>query len=657
MKEELRRRLFEAFSLESRDHLARIRSALQELSTTGSVSRDGLTSLHTLKGSARAIGLEPLEHICHRVEGILQRITRGELRVDADVVERLNPTPDLLEDVVAAFLGQRAQPDLMPFLTGLQALEGEGGGPELRPPTASAEVPTAALRAAARVSADELRSLLEASTRLVAETLQLEALTDNLRELARGHPELMAWRTQFEEISSSLQELANEVHQTTHQSLLAPAADLLGFLSSNVRELALREQKQVELEVEGMDTLVETPLLQSLADPLMHLVRNAVRHGIEPPEQRVAQGKSKSGKIRLSLRTRPKRLVVLVEDDGRGLSSSLERLRAANPDVPTPDLMEHLFAPGISTEERPDEVAGRGMGLTAVRQRVEQLGGSVDFMHAMVGTRVRMVVPTALAAQSVLLVRCDAQTLAIPSRSIRYLRLTRPQELSRFGDRVVLQEGDETIPVISLARRLGLAQRPGADPLKLVLLSRLALQVDDWTEHAEVVVRPIELPFGPYPHLIGAFARVTGDACLVLNPGWLLGSPLEMAGEDVEPTPTPRVLVVDDSVTTRTLAQGVLQGAGYDVLTANDGQEALDLLMEQAVDLVVSDVQMPRMDGLELVQRIKQRSNIPVILLTSRSEPAEQQMGLDLGADAYLVKQRFEQTELLRIVANLLAGA
>lgn len=654
MKEELRRRVFEAFSLESRDHLSRIRLAISELGHSGSVSRDGLTSLHTLKGSARAIGLEPLEHLCHRLEGVLQGISSGQLALEPEVLDRLAPAPDLLEDMVGAFLGKRAMPDLEPFLAELRQLEG-GGGDVVRPPTASAEVPTTTLRAAARVSADELRSLLEASTRLVAETLQLEALAEPLRDLVRGHPRLMAWRTQFEELSSSLLELASEVHGTTHKSLLAPAADLLGFLASSVRELASTEGKLVDLEIEGMDTLVETPLLQSLVDPLMHLCRNAIRHGIEPPDRRLAQGKSKAGKVRLSLRTRPKRLVVLVEDDGRGLGASLEALRARHPTAETQELMEQLFAPGISTEQNPDELAGRGMGLTAVRQRVEQLGGSVDFLNSAVGTRVRLVVPTALAAQSVLLVRCDAQTVAIPSRSIRYLRLTRPRELDRFGDRLVLREGDDTIPVISLARRLGLAQRPGADPLKLVLLSRLALQVDDWEEHAEVVVRPLELPFGPYPHLIGAFTRASGEACLVLNPGWLLGSPLEMASEDDESDtrPAPRILVVDDSVTTRTLAQGVLSAKGYEVLTATDGQEALDLLAAQPVDLVISDVQMPRMDGLELVQRIKAKYNLPVILLTSRSEPSEQQMGLNLGADAYLVKQRFEQTELLRIVSNL----
>lgn len=654
MKEELRRRVLEAFSLESRDHLSRVRAAVKELAISGQVSPEGLTSLHTLKGSARAIGLEPLEHLCHRLEGVLQRISRGQLEAEPEVFSQLNLAPDLLEDIVAAFLGRRAMPDLQTSLAQLQTLE--EGGDLAAAPTASAEVPTGGLRAAARVSADELRNLLESSTRLLAETRQLEALTDSLRDLIRGQPDLMVWRTQFEELASTLVELAGEVHQTTHQSLLAPASDLLGFLSSTVRELAVHESKQVELEVEGSDTLVETPLLQSLVDPLMHLVRNAVRHGIEPPDQRQLRGKKPVGKIRLSLRTRPKRLVVLVEDDGRGLSAGLTRLRESFPEADERELMDQLFTPGFSTEQQPDELAGRGVGLTAVRQRVEQLGGTVDFLNSPVGTRVRLVVPTALAAQSVLLVRCDAQTLAIPSRSIRFLRLTQSQELTRFGERVVLRVQEETIPVISLARRLGLPQRPATGPVKLVLLSRLALQVDEWEDHLEVVVRPLELPFGPYPHLIGAFTRATGEACLVLNPGWLLGSPLEMASGDEEPErpPTPRILVVDDSVTTRTLAQGVLQSNGYEVLTATDGQEALELLAHQTVDLVVSDVQMPRMDGLELVQRIKQRYKLPVILLTSRSEPAERQMGLNLGADAYLVKQRFEQTELLRTVSNLL---
>ncbi len=620
MKEELRGRLLEAFSLESRDHLARVRQALRQ----EQVDPACLTSLHTLKGSARAIGLEPIEQLSHRLEEVLQHEPPTRLA-------SLTPVVDLLEDLVAAFLGKRAMPDYLPWLA---RLAGEQ--------VPSAEVPAAAapVRSAARVSADELRGLLESSTRLVAQALQLQALGERLSPLSRSNPELVSWRSQFEELSSSLLERAREVHQQTQQALLAPAGDLLGWLASSVRELADSDQKKVDLVLEGMDTLVETPLLQALVEPLLHLMRNAIRHGLEEPEERVRAGKSAAGRLRLALRSQARQLVVVVEDDGRGLG--------AHP--------EQLFEPGFSTARQADALAGRGMGLPAVRQRVEQLGGSVGFLATTVGARLQLVVPTALAAQSVLLVTCAGETLAIPSRAIRLLRVARASELRPWGERLLLSQGEQEVPVVSLARRLGLIPLALREPLKLLLLEGLALQVDDWVQHLEVVVHPLELPFPPAPHLLGAFTRLSGDACLVLNPAWLLDSPPELVPARLEPgaDAPPTILVVDDSLTTRTLAHGMLTTRGYRVLEARDGLEALEVLQREPVKLVVSDVQMPRMSGLELLQQVKRAYGLPVILLTSLVRPEDRQRGLALGADAYLAKHRFDQSQLLEMVHGLL---
>ncbi|MGQ9889077.1 MAG: hybrid sensor histidine kinase/response regulator [Aggregatilineales bacterium] len=454
---------------------------------------------------------------------------------------------------------------------------------------------------------------------------------------------------------------------------------LLGGFQRIVRDLAHDTGKQVHLEVTGAAVEIDKTVLDALRDPIMHLLRNAVDHGIEPPDERKRQGKPPSGRVLIDVEQRGSEIVVRVRDDGRGIDAAAVRQAAVRQRILSKQEAELIsddearsliFHPGLTTSAQVTAISGRGIGMDIVRDRVESLRGRLSVQSAPgSGTTISLSVPVSLTRIRCVLLQISSQTYAIPSTVVaRMVRLPRASVFTAENRDMVVIDG-QPMPLVALADVLGLPVPPWPDddapPVALALVLRaadrvVAFEVDDLASERELVLKPLGPEIASARFVSGAALLGTGAVIIVLDANDLVraatGAALTRRWLPVETQPAERrlrVLVVDDSITTRTLEKNILETAGFDVTVAIDGVEGWARLNEADYDVVISDVEMPNMNGLELTRQIKSASHtrdIPVILLTSLSKPEQQQAGLQAGADAYLVKSRFDQGELLKMI-------
>lgn len=447
-----------------------------------------------------------------------------------------------------------------------------------------------------------------------------------------------------------------------------------------VRDLAKEKGKEVDLVVQGASLELDRSILEGLKDPLLSLVRNSVDHGIETPDERRRAGKSERGRILVAAALAGSRVEVSVADDGAGVDLSAVRECARRRGLPVPedenDVSRLLCEPGFSTAASVTAISGRGVGLDIVKSRVEALHGTVELaFEAGRGLRVLLTLPATLTTIRALLVSAGGETLVLPGTNVvRLLRLA-PAELRTLGGREVVvaqaPQLGQPIPIFSLARVLGLpareATRTGGKLNAVVIGTRTqaAFAVDEILAEREILVKPLGRRLEGLRSVAGATILETGRVALVLNAAEIARAALEgpaaagLAVQAAGPAAKKRIILADDSVTTRSLERAILESAGYEVLTAVDGEEAWRIVQERRADLVVSDVDMPRMDGIALCRAIrgsKRYRELPVVLVTSLDSEQDKVRGADAGADAYIMKSGFDQRDLLSTVASLLGG-
>jgi two-component system chemotaxis sensor kinase CheA len=452
--------------------------------------------------------------------------------------------------------------------------------------------------------------------------------------------------------------------------------DLTETLPRVVRDVAVEVGKQARLVVTGEDVEADRVVVEALREPLLHLVRNAVDHGLETPAERRAVGKPEEGNITVAVTLRGDRLRVAIGDDGRGLDLAairrgIEQRGRIAPGDPAA-LQRTIFDEGFSTRERATTLSGRGVGLGIVRVSVERVGGTVDVAsHAGRGATFTLEVPLSIATLRALTVDVDGSLFGIPSAYVQRVDRIEARRVARIDGRAMLTGDGPPTPVVALATLLGapFADPPATDLLQLVTVEtsgqRLALVVDDLRDERELIVRPLDHGGAAASALtVGAALLGDGEVVLVLGVAVLMGDTTTIATiampltDRFDPS-TRRILVVDDSITSRTLEQSVLSAAGYDVVTAVDGLEGWRVIERGDVSLVVSDVEMPHLDGIGLCQRIRasqRTASLPVILVTSLDQPSERARGLEAGADAYVTKSGFDQDILLDTVRQLLGA-
>lgn len=520
--------------------------------------------------------------------------------------------------------------------------------------------------------------LLKRSSRLTERAVSVIASNgQNLRLLAK---QLDHFKRDLVDDARQLGHASRSLQEDVHRIRMFPFAEACAGLQRAVRDLASSTGKQVELIIEGGDIEMDRAVLESLGDPLLHLVRNAVDHGIESPEDRQAANKKPIGTISVAASLHGAHVDIVVRDDGGGLNLSRIRKKVREMDIPEPaddqQLMRTLFLPGFSTAPIVTDVSGRGIGMDVVKTQVEDLHGTIDISSQPGrGTEFRLSVPLTMTTLAALFVRVGKQTLAVPSSSVRTLTRFPSERLRSAQGRDVLPMGAAPIPVNSLANVIGIqdasSQKRGQQMLGIVLQTgddQVVFLVDEVLHESEVVIKKL----GPRVHRLrfvsGGVLLRSGAVALLLNAPALIKAAkgggrtsksvqATTAVKKIATAPRRRLMVVDDSMTTRALLKSILQSAGHEVVAAVDGQDAWQRLQHEDVELVVTDVDMPKMNGIELAKTIRSSGrfrDLPVVLVTSRDSDEDKARGVEAGADAYLVKSAFDQTNILETIDQLL---
>jgi two-component system chemotaxis sensor kinase CheA len=454
---------------------------------------------------------------------------------------------------------------------------------------------------------------------------------------------------------------------------LQPLRGSLLALARYARELGRSLRREVEVVVEGEDTRLDRRIARELQDALLHLVRNAVDHGIESPEVREARGKPRGGRLRLRAAAEGAKVRLEIADDGGGIDPERVRREAVESglvDAPAAaalrreELLRLLFAPGFSTRKQVSELSGRGVGLDVVATAVNRVGGEVFLSsEPRRGTLVAIEVPVARRGEHVLLIEVGALRLALPSAVVRRAtRLAAGAVIERDG-RTLARVGDRLVPFVPLARIYGqAAASPAGGQLLLegaVSGQPLALVVDDVLREQEVLVRPITRKVATDRLLEGVALLSSGEPVGVLSPAVLAQREylraLPAAAASAAP-PRLRVLLVDDSMVTREMERRLLEDAGFEVAAAADAFEALARLGDRTFDCVVTDIEMAGMDGFELTSQLRgmeQFAQLPIVVVSTRDRPEDRLRGLKAGADAYLTKQGLDAGELVHLVRRL----
>ncbi|WP_407653822.1 hybrid sensor histidine kinase/response regulator [Archangium lipolyticum] len=447
-----------------------------------------------------------------------------------------------------------------------------------------------------------------------------------------------------------------------------------------VRDLARELGKEVELVVDGEETRADRAVVEALRDPVLHLVRNALDHGLESRVDRVASGKHPRGRLTLSAARDGNRLVLRVDDDGVGLEPALLRRAAVRKGfldessaaaLSDQGARELIFLSGFTSREVATDISGRGVGLDAVRSSLRALGGDVLVESTPGrGTRFELRVPVSLTVAPLLFVKVAEETLCLSAVHVSRAMKVEASQIREVAGRAVLEVDEQPMPFASLGALLGLGPDQGAGEGALVLVVRsqgavAALAVDRVLEESLQAILPLKGLLARFPHLTGATTLADGRLAMVLSAAHLIVSAQGAAGHRVQraatprppPPPRRRILVVDDSPLTRELIASLLEAVGYDVVMATDGMEALDVLGGTKVDLVCTDLEMPRVDGLELTRRLKEHPThrvLPVVILTTRGGEDDRQRGLSAGADGYITKGDLVRQDLVDVVGRLL---
>ena len=505
------------------------------------------------------------------------------------------------------------------------------------------------------------------------------SLSETTSDINTVGNELRHLMADFDTLLTRQGRLSRDVQNRLMKVRMVPLSSIASRLDRAVRVAANQLGKQIDLDIRGDHVELDKFVLEEVADPLQHLLRNAVDHGIEDEELRALQDKSEVGNIFIDAYYDGTQVVIKVQDDGAGLNSDAIRERAVRNNllseeeaisIQDAELVRFLFVPGFSTAQSVSEISGRGVGMDIVRQKVESLKGTIDVDSVEgEGTTFTIRLPMTLAVTRALLVSADHKTFAVPIQSIRNIIRAEDQILEKVDDQWMVEVGEDSYQIVSLAERLGLPC-PGDsfEHTPLLILNagdeEVAVAVDRIVSGRDIVVKPLGNHLKRVEGLIGATILGDGtvipilDAAGILNPTKQVSVPAIDLLENSQPE-TPTVMIVDDSVSVRRVTGNLIKNAGWLTLEAKDGVDALETLegVPTKPQVFLLDIEMPRMDGYELLASLRSQPEYHdkpiIIIITSRANEKHRNKAIELGATDYLIKP-FQEDQLLTLIRKVL---
>lgn len=698
-------RLKETFKGEAEEHRTAMLSGLLELEKgksgperNSAIIESIFREAHSLKGAARAVDIGGIERLCQSVETIFSALKQGHRRpgkkmfdvlyraldLMAELTKGTVPAPgEELEEVLKLLQAEaKASPDATTGSETPVVVEDQPGAKRpLKAPIIMSETVriSAARLGSIFLRAEEMLSVKQAMARYAADLreLQEQAKAGPFKQKLDG----MAAVAELDSLHAG--ERVDSLLTEIRTALMLPFSALLELLPRMVRDLAAEDGKEVTWEVRGEDTQIDRRVLEEIKDPLIHIVRNSISHGIEKPGQREKRGKPRAGTVSLHVeRADNDKLELTMSDDGAGVdlvqvkAAAVARGFLTDADAAAmndQDALGLIFLSGLSTSPMITDISGRGLGLVIAREKIETVGGQLSVATTQgKGTVFRIQIPLTLATFRGVLVRSRGQMFVIPTVNVdRVLRVDHSM--------VVFAEKRESIPidgqavsVVNIGDVLGLKKVTEEEseaeswPTIVLLVSgtKIAFRIDEVLGEQEVLVKTLGKQLARVRNISGATVLVTGEVVPILNPSDLLKSvslagapaPGEGAPESRDAA-TRKILLVEDSVTSRTLLKSILESAGFQVKTAVDGVEAFASLRVDEFDLLVSDIDMPRMNGFALCEKVRgfaKTADLPIVLVTSLGSREDRERGIDAGASAYIAKSSFDQSNLLEVVKRLI---
>ena len=723
--------MLELYRVESETQCAALSSGLVELErSAGSPAQLEalMRAAHSLKGAARIVGLEPAVQVAHVMEDAFSAAQLGQLTLKREHIDRLLAGVDLLTRIGSA---QECSPRTVEeWVDGLKRLLAAEGRSGFQPdPDRQDACPTLAQPATAdaspdrflRVTAEHLNRLLGLTGESLVESRRLKPVVDSLLRLKRLQSEtarqletirealvftpetaaasLAAAQERLADCQRALAERLAELEamdrratnlslRLHHEALacrMRPFADGLHGFARMVRDVARTLGKQVRLDIAGESTRVDRDVLQQLEAPLTHLLRNALDHGIETPEQRQHAGKPEMATLRVEARHSAGRLLITVSDDGAGIDVErvrqvVLRRRLVAPETATllskAELLEFLFLPGFTMREEVSELSGRGVGLDIVQTMARSVRGNAR-VHTEPGrgTRFELELPLALSVLRALLVEVAGEPLALPLAQLQRTLKVAPESIRSLEGRECFECDGRQIGLVSAHQILERNEPPQSEGARPVVVlgtgeSLFGLAVDRVLGERELVVQPLDPRLGKVRNISAGALLEDGSPVLIADIDDLIVSIEKLLGSGplrairtrahAAPRQAKRILVVDDSLTVRELERKLLTARGYEVEVAVDGMDGWNAARNGHFQLIISDVDMPRMDGIKLVTQLKRDprlKTVPMMIVSYKDRDEDRRRGLEAGADLYLTKGSFHDSRLIEAVVDLIGEA
>ena len=709
------------FKLEAAEHLHVIATGALELEKSPDPDAQlGLVEIvfraaHSLKGAARAVDFTQIEAQCQVLEDLFAAWKRQQ---STPTSEELDTVHRILDAISMAMAGSGASDTPASVPT-----------PPFTPARVTAVPAEAVVEGTVRIAVDKLDAQLLDAEELLTAKLTIRQRADDLHQLASRCD---AWRKEYTSVEADVSalrraidpsatpglsrvldffdwnrdyltslgghvaaltrtadrdrqtigKLVDDLLEDSKKLLLLPFATLAAPFPKLVRDLSRDLGKEVDLVVRGEEVEIDKRILEELKAPLIHLLRNAVDHGIETPQERRRSGKPARATITLAAsRVNGSKVEILVSDDGMGIDADKVKASALKRGLLSADAARQLgdeqaqrliFEADVSTSPMITDLSGRGLGLAIVREKAEKLGGIVSVgSRAGHGTHFAIVVPSTLATFRGILIEVSERWFVVPTIHVERVARVKAGEIRTVEGRETVSLGGRAVALVHLADVLQLPRanafvQPDTPTLILLLGTgdqRIAFAVDAALDEQEVLVKPLRKPLSRVRNIEGVTVLGSGQVAPILNVSDLLKSARKAgvatrgaAGARPAKAVAKSVLVAEDSITSRMLIKGILESAGYTVKTAVNGMEAFTLLRAEKFDLVVSDVEMPRLNGFDLTARIradKKLAELPVVLVTALETPEDRERGIDVGASAYIIKSKFDQSNLLDAVRRL----
>ncbi len=729
------------FKQETEEHLQAIEKAFLKLESdpqNREILNEVFRSAHTLKGSSTMMGFSDIRDVAHEMENALDAARNKNLTLTSSSIDVLFEATDCVKALLEATLnGTPATVSISDALKKLKGLLDQPAEQEVAlqpietvPQVQAQQTAKADVEEMIRVEVGKLDELLNLAGELIISESRLEECIKELgklrgkikdvsqtfkhlkdqeeeeggvsfyqsltvqEEVSATLEKAVTLQEQFVDVTENLREAKRKIDVFTHQIQagvlkirMLPLSTVFEPMYRLVRDTGKEVGKTVKLVPKGWETELDKRIIDEIQDPLIHIIRNAIDHGIEMPEERERMENPREGRLILSAHSRGSQVVIEAEDDGRGIDTEKIKKKALEMGLVAEsylegkekeEIYELMFLPGFSTATSISKTSGRGVGLDAVKEKVEKLKGSIEIKsEPRKGTRFTIRLPLTLSLTEVLLVRAAGQLFALPLGNIEEMVRIERKFISTVSSKETISLRDELVPLVKLSSVLKLpsTQMHTEDSYPVVIAGagekRVGFLVEELVGKQEIVIKSLGSFLSRVPNVAGATILGHGEIVPILDVPGLIAASRQVTKEHavekprkdaaipvmVEQKQRHRVLAAEDSLTARELMRSILEAAGFDVDVAVDGLDAWEKLRRGKFDLLITDIEMPRMDGFELISALRKDEglkHIPAVVVTTRDSEDDKRRGISVGADAYIVKSSFDQKDLMKWINRLI---